>query len=80
LLDLHEGSQVDAELLDEGDQHLGVDLRQCVPEIAGVRQPRAMHRMAGFAQSAIDRFDVVLRPRHHDHRNRPLFGHGSKSS
>jgi hypothetical protein len=34
-----------------------------------------VNRMAGFAQRAVDRFDVVLRPRHHDHRNCTLFIH-----
>jgi hypothetical protein len=31
--------------------------------------------MAGFAQGAVDRLDVILRPRHHDHRNGTLLGH-----
>jgi hypothetical protein len=39
-----------------------------------------MHRMPGFAQSAVNRLDVVLGPRHDDHRNGPLFAHLAKSS
>jgi hypothetical protein len=80
LLDLHERSQVDAEFLDESHQQFGVQLGERIPEIAGVRQPCAMHRMAGLAQRAVDRFDVVLRPGHDDHWNGPLFGHGLESS
>jgi hypothetical protein len=80
LFDLDERREVHAEFLDESDQHLGVDLRQCIAEVAGIRKPRAMHGVAGFAQRAVDRLDVVLRPRHDDHWNGTLFGHGSKSS
>ncbi len=80
LFDLHERRQIDAELLDERDQHLGVELCEGIPEVAGIRQPRAMHRVAGAAQRAVDGLDVVLRPRHDDHWNCPLFAHGSKSS
>jgi elongation factor P len=36
--------------------------------------------MAGLAQRAVDRFDVVLRPRHDDHRYGSLLGHASKTS
>jgi hypothetical protein len=75
LFDLHDGSEIDAELVNECDQHLGIDLRECIAQVPGVGQPGAMHRMAGLAQRAVDRFDVVLRPRHDDHRNGPLFGH-----
>ena len=75
LLDLHERGQVDAELVDEGDQHLGIELREGVRQVARVRQPGAVHRMAGLAQRAVDGLDVVLRPRHDDHRNGALFGH-----
>ena len=69
--------QIDPEFIDEGDQHLGIDLGQRVAEIAGVRQPGAVHRMARLAQRAVDRLDVVLRPRHDDHRNGALLGHWS---
>jgi hypothetical protein len=33
-----------------------------------------MDRMAGLAQGTVDRFDVVLRPRHDDHWNGTLLG------
>ena len=60
-LDLHDRAQVDAGLVGERHQHLRVELRQGVPQIAGVGQPGAMDRMAGLAQGTVDRFDVVLR-------------------
>jgi hypothetical protein len=31
--------------------------------------------MAGLAQGTVDRFDVVLRPRHDDHWHGTLLGH-----
>ena len=73
LLDLDERAQVDAELVDEGDEQLGIELRDGIRQVARVRQPRAMHRMAGIAQRAVDGLDVVLRPRHDDQWNRALF-------
>ena len=72
-------AQVDAELVDEGDQHLRIELRDGVRQVAGVRQPGAVHRMAGLAQRAVDRLDVVLRPRHDDHWNGALFAQWFKS-
>ncbi len=75
LLDLDERAQVDAELVDEGDQQLGIELRDGIRQVARVRQPRAVHRMAGIAQRAVDGLDVVLRPSHDDQWNRALFAH-----
>jgi hypothetical protein len=75
LLDLHERGEIHAQLLDEGDQHLRIDLRKGVPQVAGVRQPRAMDGVPGLAERTIDRLDVVLRPCQDDHGNCTLFGH-----
>ena len=80
LLHLHDRGEVDSELIDEGDQHLGIELRQGVPQVARIRQPGAVHRMAGLAQRAVDCLDVVLRPRHDDHWDGALFTHWSNSS
>ena len=70
---LHDGREIHAELFDEGNQHFRIELRQGIAQVAGIGQPGAVNRMARLAQSAVDRFDVVLRPRHHDHWNCTLF-------
>jgi hypothetical protein len=75
LLDLGDGCEVDLELVDERHEHLGIELGDRVRQVAGVGQPGAVHRMAGLSQRAVDRLDVVLRPRHDDHRNGALFAH-----
>jgi hypothetical protein len=36
LLHLHDGSQVHAEFIGEGNQHFGIELRQGVAQVAGV--------------------------------------------
>ena len=69
LPDLHHRFEIDFQLFDERDQHLWIELGQGIAQIACVGQPGAMHRMAAVAQGTVDRFDVVLRRRHHDHGN-----------
>jgi hypothetical protein len=75
LLDLGDGAQVDAELIDEHDQQFGIDLGDRIGQVAGIRQPGAVHRVTGLPQRAVDRLDVILGPRHDDHRNGALLAH-----
>ena len=77
-LDLHDRFQIDAQLLDEYDQHLGIQLGERIAQVVSVGQPGAVHGVPGVAQRAVDRFDVILRPRHDDHGYGHVVSHRPK--
>ena len=67
---VHRAREVDDALVGEQHEHLGGSLGQGVAQVACVRQPGDVHRVAGVAQCLVDRLDIVLTARERNHRDR----------
>jgi hypothetical protein len=64
---LHDLRRVGRVRTDEGDQHVRVRVLERLRQIRKLADPGAANRLAGIAQSAIDRFNVVLMAGQDDH-------------
>ena len=69
---VHDRGEFCRVVADYGNEHLGVDLSECVGQVMEVADPAAVHGVARIAKRAVNDFDVVLRPRQDNHRYRTL--------
>src|SRR6185437_6817191 len=61
------------------NEQLRIDLGECVPQVAELRNPGAMNGVACPAQDAIDRLDGITRGAQNDERDRILLGQTAAS-
>ncbi len=62
------------------NHQLRIDLGQRIREVAQLRNPGAMNRVARAAQDAVDRLDGIARGAEHDQRDRILLGQTASRS
>ncbi len=67
--EVHRAREVDDALVGEQHEHLGGGLGQRVAEVARVRQPGHVDRVARVPKRLVDRLDIVLTARQGNHRH-----------
>ena len=66
---VHRAREVHDALVGEQHEHLGRGLGQGVAQVARVRQPGDVDRVARVSEGLVDRLDIVLTARERNHRN-----------